>query len=109
MREQVRHKRGRNRDEGCFADTYKGVPDQQFGISMRNRREQGEAAPENGAQHDDEFARIPVGKRPHERRGNHVEGEECAGQIPDLGIGHVKFVLHQGLHRKQHVAIHVVQ
>ena len=85
------------------------MANQQLGVGVCDRSQQCKAAPENCAQHDDELAGIAVGKRPHKGRGHHVEAQKRAGEIADLGLGHMKLILHQRLNREQHVAIHVVE
>ncbi len=69
----------------------------------------GQSAPENSAQDDDQLARIAIGQRAHEWRGHHVEQQKGAGEISDLSVGELEFVLHQRLHCKQHGTINVVQ
>ncbi len=76
---------------------------------MRDRGQQGEAAPENGAQNDDQLARVAVGQGSDKGRGDHVENQKGAGQISQLSVAEVKFVPHQGLHRKQDGAVDVVE
>ena len=76
---------------------------------MGDRREQRQPAPENRAQHDDQLARIAIRQRPHKRRGDHVKAQKRAGEISDLRLAEMKFILHQRLHRKQHIAIRIIQ
>ena len=109
LRKKIRDKGRRNRHESSFAHAHQRVPDQQLRVRMCNRRQQREPAPEHRAQHDDEFPRVAVRQRPHKRRRQHVEAQKRAGQISNLHIGQMKFVLHQRLHRKQHAAIHVIE
>src|SRR5579864_6746350 len=85
------------------------MPDQQLPISVSHRCEERKSAPEDRAQNDDHFARVPVGKRTGKGRGNHVKAEKSAREISDLGVGEMKFGLHQRLHRKQHRTVDVVQ
>src|SRR5580700_3940965 len=76
---------------------------------MSERGEQREPAPEERAQNDDELARIAVGQRTDKRRSHHVETQKCAGKIANLRLGKVELVLHQWLHREQHVAVRIVE
>jgi hypothetical protein len=76
---------------------------------MRDRREQSQPAPEQRAQHNDELPRVPVRQRPYKRSRNHVETKESAGQISDLCIAQMKLILHQRLHREQHVAVRIIE
>src|SRR5262249_40431268 len=62
-----------------------------------------------GPENDDFLARIPVGKRASKGRGDHVETQKGAGQVTDLGVGEMKFTLHQRLHGKQNRAVDIVQ
>src|SRR6185437_7354948 len=88
---------------------YKRVTNQQFGVRMRNRSEQGQAAPEDRSQNDNQFSRIAIRQRPHKRRRNHVEAKKGASQISNLLFGEMKLILHQRLYRKQHIAVRVIE
>src|SRR5579864_2231093 len=107
--EQVGYERRRDGYKGSFPHTHQRVSDQQFSVGVGHCREQGERAPEQCTQDDDELARIAVGQRPYEGRRDHVEPEKGAGQIANLGIRQVKLVLHQRLHREQHIAVRIVE
>ena len=76
---------------------------------MRDCREQRQAAPEHGSERDDELAGITIGERADERSSQHVEPEEGAGEESDLLFRQMEFILHQRLHREQHVAVRIVQ
>ena len=107
--EKIGDESRRNGDERRFTDTDQGVPNQQLGVVVGEGGQQREAAPEDRSQHDDELARIAVCQRANERRGHHVEAQERAGEIADLRLGEVELVLHQRLHREQHVAVDIIQ
>ena len=109
LTKQIRDECRSNGNEGRLAHSYQRVADQQFRVIVRHRREQGKPAPENRAQEDDQFARVTIGQRPHERRRNHVETQEGTGQESNLSETKMKIFLNQLLHGKQHAAIRVIQ
>ena len=109
FRKKIGDESRRNGYERRLTDTDQGVPNQQLGVVMGESGQQREPAPEDCSQHDDQLARIAVRQRADEWRGDHVEAQEGAGEIADLGLGQVKFVLHQRLYREQYVAVDIVQ
>jgi len=76
---------------------------------VRDRGQESERAPEDSTQRNNQLARIAVGKRAGNRRGNHVENQEGAGQISDLRVGETEFILHHGLYGKQDRTVNIVQ
>ena len=78
-------------------------------VGVRDRGQQGDHTPENGAQNNDQLARVPVGQRSDKGRGDHVENQKRAGEISELSVAEMKFVPHQRLHRKQDGAVDVVE
>src|SRR5260370_29592711 len=76
---------------------------------MGNSRKQREATPEDCAEGDDELTRVPIRQRAYERRRHHVKTQKRAGEIAQLRLAKMKFILHQRLNRKQHIAIRVVK
>src|SRR5579864_3046115 len=109
FREKIRNEGRSNCDEGGLADADQSVSDKQFAISVSDGGKQGEPTPENCSQHDDQLARIAVSEWADERRCHHVAQQKCAGQVSDLGFTDMEFVLHQRLHRKEHIAVCVVE
>ena len=107
--EKIRDERWSDRDERRFPDTDQRMANQQLGVGVCHCRKQRQAAPEKRSQHDDEFARVAVGQRTYERRRNHVETEEGAGQISNLLFGNVELILHQRLDSEQHVAVRIIE
>ena len=73
---KIGDERGSDGHEGGLADTHQGVAEQQFSVGVRDRGQQGQPAPENGAQNDDQLARVTVGQRADKRRRDHVEQAE---------------------------------
>ncbi len=71
--------------------------------------EQRKAAPEHRTKNDDQLTRVAISQRPHKRRGDHIKAEEGAGEISDLNLAQMEFVLHQRLHREQHIAVRIVE
>ena len=109
FRKKVGNKRGSNGHKSRFADADQCVAEKQFPIGVGDRRQQCQPAPEHSPQHDNQLARVAVSQRADKGRGHHVEQQKGAGQISDLGIGEMKFALHQRLHRKQHRSVDVVE
>src|ERR1700730_13061573 len=83
--EKIRDKSWGDGDEGRFADPDQRVPNQQLRVGVRECSKEGEATPKNCAHRDDELARVAIRQGPDKRCGHHIEDEECAGQITDLG------------------------
>ncbi len=94
LRKKIGDEGRRNGYESRFANADQGVPNQQLGIVMSKGSEQREPAPEDRSQHDNQLARIAVCQRANERRGHHVEAQERAGEIANLRLGEMKFVLY---------------
>src|SRR5271170_4437307 len=86
--------------EGRFANPNQRVANQQLPVGMRDRGQEGERAPEDGAENDYFLSRIAVGEWTGKRRGDHVKAKKRAGKISDLRIGEMEFALHQRLHRE---------
>ena len=107
--EQVGNESRRDGNERGFAHTDEGMANQQLPVGMGDRRQQRQSAPEEGAENDDQLARIAVGQRPGERRRDHVEAQKSASQIAHLSIAEMKLGLHQRLHREQHGTVNVIQ
>src|SRR3954463_7985998 len=106
---KIGNKSRRNGDECCLTYPHQRVTNQQFGVGMRDRSEQSQAAPEDRSQNNNQLPRIAIRQRPHKRRRNHVEAKKSASQISNLLFGEMKLILHQRLHRKQHIAVRVIE
>ena len=109
FRKKIRNEGGRNGDEGRFADSDQRVAYQQFRVGMRDSGQQRECTPEDGAEGDDQLARIPIRQRTDKRRSHHVESQKRTGEVADLRLRQVKLGLHQRLHGKQHIPVRVVE
>ena len=109
FRKKVGDKSGRDGHKRRLAHSHQSVAEQQFAVGVGDRGHQGQPAPENGAQDDDQLARIAVRERADKRRSHHVEQQKSAGEISNLGVGELEFGLHQRLHREQHGSVNVVE
>src|SRR6185437_5874752 len=97
---------------GCitgFTNPDDGVTKKKLAIVMHKPCKKGEAAPDKNAEDHDVFAGKAVAHPADDRRGKHISKEESAGKQADLGIAHQKFFFHVGLHRKEHIAVNVIQ
>src|ERR1700735_5771639 len=81
LRKQIGNERGSERHKRCFSDPNQRVTNQQLRVSVRNRCEQREPAPEDRASDNNSLARIAISQWPNERRRNHVEDKKCTGEI----------------------------
>ena len=108
LREQVGNKRWSDGYECCFANSHQRVAQQQLTVGVGKGGKQSEGAPEQPAERDDQFARIPVGEWTDKGRGKHIKKQERAGQISELSFREMEIDLNERLHRVQYRAIDIV-
>ena len=106
---EVGEQRGREDAEGRFADPHDGVAKIQRVVAVHGCREQGEQAPKHGPGDQQRLAWKTIAEPAGQRRGDHVSHEEGVGQRPHLLVVDAEFLLHQGLHSGQNVAIKIVE
>ncbi len=78
-------------------------------IVMHEPCKKSEAAPDKDAEDHNVFAGKTVAHPTHDRRGKHIREEKGAGQQANFCVTHHKLFFHVRLHRKEHVAVNVIQ
>src|SRR3954451_18006569 len=101
--------RGSNSRVTGFADADDLMAEKKLVIVMHQPSKKSEAAPNEDAEDHDIFAEKAIAHPAYDRRCKHISKKERAGQQADFGVAHQKFFFYVGLHRKEYIAVNVIQ